>query len=200
MGNQYHRLGIFGGTFNPIHLGHLRLAEDVREEFFLDKVLFVPAARPPHKEMDVWIDPLHRLRMVEIAIEGNEHFLCDPVEVERGGVSYTIDTVKYVYEKYNPEKKPFLIIGSDLIPGLDSWKSVDMLIKMVNFIVINRDGYPFEGMKKGIIMNSSHYLYEKRKINIKSSEIRERLKSKRSIRYLVTDKVFQYIIENELYT
>ncbi len=197
---ECNRLGIFGGTFNPIHIGHLRLAEDLWEEFHLDKILYVPTNRPPHKTMDTWIDPEHRLRMVEIAIEGNDHFLCDDVEVDRGGVSYTIDTVDYIYENYRFESRPFLIIGSDLIPELGTWKRIEQLVQMVHFIVLLRESYPFKRMNGNVIMKSSYELYTKRNIHITSSEIRERLRSKMSVRYLVTDGVFNYIIEKGLYT
>ena len=100
MNRRADAIGIFGGTFNPVHYGHLRLAEDVREEFSLGSVIFIPSRIPPHKEIKPGIDPARRLAMVERAIRGNPSFRCDDVEMRRGGVSYTIDTIEYVYGAY----------------------------------------------------------------------------------------------------
>lgn len=204
------RLGLFGGTFNPIHMGHLRLAEEVREEYCLDYVVFIPANRPPHKKLKEEISPSHRLKMVESAINSNNHFMSDDMEVKRGGISYTIDTVNYVYENYEFEEKPYFIIGSDLLGEIDTWKDIDILMSKLHFIVMLRTGAPQYDYKAEVSslfkrLGSEHWVehpflfFEKRKLNITSSEIREKLKQKKSIRYLVTDGVLKYIKEKELY-
>ncbi|MFW6180955.1 MAG: nicotinate-nucleotide adenylyltransferase [Spirochaetota bacterium] len=200
MREHLHSLGILGGTFNPVHLGHLRLAEDVREDFGLDRVLFIPTNIPPHKEMQHSASPENRLRMVEAAVGGNRGFACDDTEIRRGGRSYTIDTVCCLYRRYTFEEKPFLLIGSDLFPELHTWKDIQELARLVEFIVLVRDGYPVEnGMHSGI-PNLRAHLFEKRRLEIASSEIRERALKGKSIRYLVPEEVYQYIMRKGLYT
>ena len=204
---QYHNLGLFGGTFNPIHIGHLRLAEDVREEFCLDKVVFIPVNVPPHKKVTEDAGAHHRLNMVKCAISGNEHFLCDAIELKRGGVSYTIETLEYIYKNYRFEQKPYFIIGSDLFKEIETWKDSRALMKRTHFIVLQRDASELslrekESEKKKIRQNRKNqtFLYfNKRMLDITSSEIRERIHQGRSIRYLVTDNVYEYIINNRLY-
>lgn len=201
MAKQALRFGVFGGTFNPIHNAHLMLAEDVREEFFLEKVLFIPTNLPPHKRVAGGIDPAHRLRMVRLAIQHNPHFQCDDIELKRKGVSYTVETVEYLYEKYGLDEKPHLIIGSDLVSEIDTWKKIETLAQKVHFVVLMRDGYPVEENRRlpRTLPGCSWYYFEKRKIAITSSEVRERVKRGRSIRYLVPETVLEYIRENRLY-
>jgi nicotinate-nucleotide adenylyltransferase len=193
------RLGIFGGTFNPIHFGHLRLVEDVREQFSIDRVLFIPTNIPPHKQLEYKINPRHRLHMVNIAIQGNDAFCCEDVELGRGGNSYTIDTVEYIYAHYQFEGRPYFILGSDLIPELHTWKDVGRLVELVHFIVLVRANYPFISGKSNDIIGFKCSLYEGRKIEIKSSEIRDLMREGKSVRYLVTDPVLEYIEDNGLY-
>lgn len=206
MGIQYRRLGIFGGTFNPIHIGHLRLAEDVRELFRLDRVVFIPAYIPPHKKVEECCSAFDRLQMVERAVESNDYFLCDDIEIKQGGISYTIDTVHYVFQNYQFEGKPHLIVGSDLIGELDTWKNIDRLVKEVKFIVLVRKGHPIKEsdvFKKLGVRERNQKLfsyYTQRKIDVTSSEIRDRLKKGLSIHYLVPDRVYWYIKEKKLYT
>ncbi len=201
MKNAYRRLGVFGGTFNPIHFGHLRLAEDVREEFCLHKVLFIPTNKPPHKKIIDSTNPSHRLKMVKLAIESNNHFLCEDIEIKRGGKSFTIDTVNYIYEKFYFEDKPYFIIGSDLALEIDTWKDIDLLFDKIHFIILIRDGYPMPG--NNLLQTKEHEIicecFEKRKIDITSSEVRKRVKERKSIRYLVPDEVLRYIKEKKLY-
>lgn len=188
------RLGLFGGTFNPIHLGHLRLAEDVREEFVLERVVFIPANMPPHKEVHQDAGPSHRCAMVKRAIEGNSYFLCDDVELKRGGVSYTIDTINYVYEKYRFREKPFFIIGSDLLREIDTWKDIERIKEKVNFIVLLREDWPIE--REG---DPPFFHFVNRTLDITSSEVRRRIGEGKSIRYLVTESVLGYIMKKNLY-
>ncbi len=177
----------------------MRLAEDVREQFSLDRILFIPTNVPPHKPLVDKIDPRHRLNMVNIAMEGNDAFVCDGVEIQRGGSSYTIDTVEYIYEHYRVEGRPYFILGSDLMPELRTWKDVERLVELVHFIVLVRVNYPFNGVASNGIIGLTYSLYEGRKIQINSSEIRDLLRDGRSARYLVAEPVLKYIIDNGLY-
>jgi len=223
MEDELKKIGIFGGTFNPIHIAHLRLAEDVRESCDLGKVLFIPTNIPPHKKMEYEIKPIHRLKMVEIAIDNNPHFVCEEVEINRGGVSYTIDTVDYIYQKYRFKDKPYLIIGSDLLQEIGLWKNIDILKKKVNFVVLFRgtykssSDYKKEEKREGITFeergNATVYrkyvnkngveiyisLMENRILDVTSSEIRKRLREGKSIRYLVPEEVLHYIKSHKLY-
>jgi nicotinate-nucleotide adenylyltransferase len=194
------RLALFGGTFNPIHLGHLRLAEDVREQFELDRIIFIPTNIPPHKSLEGDIAPSHRLAMLSLALEDNVGFLFDDIELRRGGASYTVDTVDYVYARYQFEGRPFFILGSDLIPELHTWKAIDRLTQLVHFIVLVRTDYPFPAALKSDILDMQYSVYEGRKMDVHSSEIRRLMGEGRSVRYLVTDRVLRYIHDHGLYT
>jgi nicotinate-nucleotide adenylyltransferase len=192
-------IGIIGGTFNPIHIGHLRLAEDVREEFGLERILFIPTNLPPHKSMDGMIDSEDRLEMVRLALRDNEHLACDDAEIRRGGVSYTIDTARYLYGKRGLEGPLHLIIGSDLLLDLAAWKRIDDLVRLVDFIVLVRPDFPVADREKPPVPGARLRFFDNRKIDVTSSEIRERIKENRSIRYLVPESVYRYIYENDLY-
>jgi nicotinate-nucleotide adenylyltransferase len=193
------RLALFGGTFNPIHLGHLRLAEDVREQFELARVIFIPTNIPPHKSIEGDVPSSHRLAMLSLALESNNGFSCDDVELRRGGHSYTVDTVEYVYQNYQFEGRPFFILGSDLIPELHTWKAVDRLVQLVHFIVLVRTDYPFSAPPRGDILDMQYSVYDGRKMDVRSSEIRRMIGKGKSVRYLVTDRVYQYIHDHGLY-
>jgi len=195
------RLGIFGGTFNPIHIAHLMLAEDVREEFSLQQVLFIPTNLPPHKRVEGMIDAAHRLEMVRLATQNNPHFRYEDIELQRGGFSYTVDTVDYLYKEYTIDGKPYLIIGSDLVTEIETWREIGSLMRKVYFIVLMRGTSEIEenSVFSRRLQGSSWYSYGKRKVDITSSEIRERVKKGLSIRYLVPEPVLEYIKENALY-
>ena len=169
------RIGILGGSFNPIHNGHLLMAELARDKMRLDKVIFMPAHCSPHKTRKHLPDGGHRLSMVKLAIKGNADFTAGDLELKRAGISYTIDTLKALRLRY-PKAQLFWIIGEDNIAGLRTWKDFSAIIRLASFIAVSR-------------------LW----INISSSELRGRLKQKKSIRYLTADGVIRYIKVNRLY-
>lgn len=193
------KLGILGGTFNPVHLGHLRLAEAVHKKFLLDKIVFIPTNIPPHKSVACDVGSEHRLNMVKIAIRENESFIWDDIEINRGGNSYTVDTIDYIYENYRFDGRPFFILGSDLVPELNTWKDVHRLAQRVHFIILMRDNYPIVSKLSDDIIGLNYSIFKDRKIEITSSEIRERLRVQRSVQYLVPKGVLNYIIEKGLY-
>ncbi len=180
------RYGILGGTFNPIHFGHLILAERAREELHLDKVFFIPSSLPPHKKIeDGGIMPLpeERLRMVQMAVEDEPNFEVLDVEVRRGGVSYTIDTVRWIYREIKPDEL-FVIIGADLVAGLESWKEFEELVEMVVFGVAAR-----EGIIPPLPPNARINTFFCPRIDISSSLVRRLVRKGKSIRYLVPEAV-----------
>jgi len=186
------KIGILGGTFNPIHIGHLILAEEAREKLGLDKVIFVPAYLPPHKDNSHIIAAAHRYRMVKSAIDKNNHFCVSDIEIKRDGRSYTIDTIRE-FKKAYPEDELFFIIGSDLLKYLDDWKDLGEIIKMVKFIAATRPGYPLEKIPSHIATIPI------RAVDISGFEIRSAIAQKRSFRYLVPEVVYKYILKKKLY-
>lgn len=186
------KIGILGGTFNPIHIGHLILAEEVREKLKLDRIIFVPAYLPPHKDNSDIASADARLMMVKLAIKGNKYLSVSDIEIKRNGRSYTIDTLKEFKKIYSKDELYF-VIGSDLLKYLDDWKDLDEIIKMVRFIVATRPGYPLEKIPSHISTIPI------RAVDISGFEIRKAIKENKSFRYLVSEPVLKYIYKKRLY-
>ncbi|MGI5911389.1 MAG: nicotinate-nucleotide adenylyltransferase [Syntrophomonadaceae bacterium] len=200
---KFKNLGIMGGTFDPIHYGHLIAAEFARHEFNLDRVIFMPAARPPHKDRTQVLDEKHRYEMVKRAIRGNKAFTISDLEKKRAGYSYTIDTVSYFLETY-PGTNIFFIMGTDSLLLMDTWKEYETLAGLCQFVVVTRPGYrvkPDEpALKKlpPVTWENIHFLSIPA-LDISSSDIRLRVATGKPIKYLLPLDVEQYIKEKGLY-
>jgi len=186
------KIGILGGTFNPVHLGHLILAEEIREKLQLDKVIFVPTYLPPHKDISGVASASDRYNMIKLAIKKNKHFAISDVEIKRDGRSYTIDTIKE-FKRIFADDELYFITGSDLLKYLDEWKDLSEIIKMVKFIVATRPGYPLEQIPAYIKTLAI------RPVDISAFQIRDCIKENKSFRYLVPEAVYNYIVKKKLY-
>ncbi len=147
-------IGIFGGSFNPVHMGHLIAAEEVYQQRSLSKVIFIPTGISPHKESRDLIDSFHRYQMVKDAIRDNEHFEVSDIEIKRSGKSYTVDTIKAFKEMHGEQHNLYLITGTDMINEINTWKDIDTLSRMCRFIVVNR--FPVTINRNHVLENGSH--------------------------------------------
>jgi nicotinate-nucleotide adenylyltransferase len=181
-------IGIFGGTFDPIHHGHLILAREAVETLQLDRVIFIPAAHSPHKLEQQPTPPAVRLDMLRAAIEGDPKFAVDPLELERPPPSYAIDTVETLRQR-DTGTEFFFLVGEDNVARLSTWHRFAELAQLVQFVVLHRGG-----------LNAAHpYPAIRRHLEISATEIRKRVASGRSIRYLVPPAVDTIIRERQLY-
>ncbi len=191
------KTGILGGVFNPVHTAHLIAAEEVRQQLNLDRILFIPAANPPHKNTEGLTAAEKRFEMVRLAVSGNTYFEASDIEIKMtpNVKSYTVDTLAAFKEKYKNDEF-YLIIGMDQFKELHTWKEPQKLFRLSKVVVINRPGFTED------MQNEFSKLVTFVKIpymEISSSTIRERIKENKSIRYLVPEKVEEFIIENNLY-
>ncbi len=197
------RLGIMGGTFDPIHYGHLFAAECARQAYRLDRVHFVTAARPPHKDEARLTPAAHRHAMVILATASNPFFHPSDVELVRPGPSYTVDTIA-AFQMRHPEAELYFITGADALYDFLSWHDVEAILMASHVVAVARPGYPPERLNHvryslaPVVRPRIHYL-EVPALNISSSEVRERVRAGLSIRYLVPDPVEQYIAKERLY-
>ncbi|WP_020615679.1 nicotinate-nucleotide adenylyltransferase [Paenibacillus daejeonensis] len=192
------QVGLMGGTFDPIHYGHLLAAESAREACGLDEIWFIPAATPPLKDHAPHASSEERLEMVYRAIDFQPHFRAMDLELERGGTSYTIDTVKSLRELY-PGREFSFIIGADRVNDLQQWHQIEELAELVSFVVVERPGVTMDTGSLPAGVREKLQRCEMPLIDISSTDIRARRGAGRSIRFLVPDKVYQFIKRNELY-
>lgn len=203
------RIALFGGSFNPIHLGHLRAAEEDREAIGLDLIYFVPAASPPHKPLLGLASAEHRLQMVRLATKGNRYFMVSDVEVRRSGSSFTIDTVRYFHATMRAHPELFLIMGGDQFAELDTWKEADEIARLCNIIVHTRlterpetelpvamlNRFRYISSNNAYVHPSGHTLnfLSTTFFPISATLIRHKLAVGESVRYLVPTDVGDYI-------
>lgn len=197
------KIGILGGTFNPIHTGHLILAERAYDEFGLDKVLIIPTGISHFKLNDNVLGKDIRLEMTALAIEDNEHFELSLIEVNRPGNSYTYETLELL-KRENPDNEYYLIVGADSLFAMETWVKPDIIFRDAVILAAVRDGEGIEEIKSKADELKEKFGADVRILNspmidISSTEIRERVKNGNSIKYLVTDKVADYIYDNNLY-
>ena len=211
--------GLFGGTFDPIHIGHLRCASEMLEIFDLNRIIFVPAARPPHK-LNAEITPFyHREQMIRLAIEGNPAFSFSDVENRRENTSYSVETVEYVLDKYRLEKlELYFLLGQDAFHAIRTWKDWERLLLLCHFAVMTRPGYEQKGLDeilgaayasrfaydeaaRGFSGPTGHTIFfrEVTFLDIASSNIRQRAQAGKDVHYLVPDEVRHYIVKNSIY-
>jgi nicotinate-nucleotide adenylyltransferase len=207
------KIGLFGGTFNPIHLGHLRGAEEIREAFELREVIFVPAALPPHKMTEEIIGAHHRLEMVKRATRKNPRFSTSDVELKRTGKSYSIDTIRYFREK--SKDSLYFILGRDAFVEIETWKDFQNLFSLCNFIVMARPGLIHASPLPGVLAQAFRYdqgasgwvhgsgnmilFKEINFLDISSTKVRDLVEKGGSIKYLVPPEVETYIEKHGLY-
>lgn len=199
------RIGVFGGSFDPVHHGHLIIAEQFLSELSLDKVKFIPAKVSPFKQTYTPTLDKHRLEMLKLAIGAHPKFEVDPIEIQRGGVSYTIDTIKQL-QSNDPDATWFLLVGADSLKDFKKWKTPEKLLHSVQLVVARRGGHPepdWEQLSGLVSPEELQSIMQTRldvpAVEISSSSIRERIERNRSIRYLVPAPVEVYIKEHQLY-
>jgi len=214
------RVGLFGGSFNPVHIGHLRAAEEIKERLLLDKVVFIPASVHPFKKKGDFPNKKKRCQMLRLATRSNPDFEVSEIELQREGVSYTIDTLKH-FANSDPSAQFYFIVGNENLAQIEKWNQYQDLFFYSNFAVIERPGtdtvkkhqllpsglkqvftlkraakdttvYEHNSLKELVFLKTSG-------INISSSEIRKLIMEKRSARYFVPDNVSSYILKNNLY-
>jgi nicotinate (nicotinamide) nucleotide adenylyltransferase len=212
------RWGLLGGTFDPIHFGHLRGAEEMLAIFNLNRIIFVPSSRPPHKLEAKVTSFNHREQMIRLAIEDNVNFSFSEVEKLRSGKSYSVETVEYILNKYMKDLELYFIVGQDAFQAITTWKDWERLLLLCNFAVMTRPGYDnmrlteilpkefaakftYDKKNDGFKGPTGHTIYFRHTsfLDISSSRMRDMFKEGKSIRYLTPDKVRQYIAKNSLY-
>jgi nicotinate-nucleotide adenylyltransferase len=209
------KIGLFGGTFNPIHLGHLRGAEEVRELCGLDEIVFIPAAIPPHKEAAEVIEATHRLEMLRLATRTNPHFSVSTVEMERRGTSYSIDTIRFFLEK--DQGAISFILGRDAFVEIETWREYPTLFSLCSFIVMDRPGVRDPSRTELPQAISSAFRYDEGTncwihhsgqtvrfqnitfLDISSTKVRELVEKRQSAKYLIPREVEAYIQDHGLY-
>ena len=197
------KIGIMGGTFDPIHLGHLATAEAVREIFSLDEILFIPAARPPHKLGKNITDEQHRLAMTILATRSNKFFRVSDMEFKRTGLSYTLDTMNELHKNFGASTELFFIIGADSLADLSKWHAAKELVDKCHFIATTRQGVDadFSAVEKFFGAAAREHIHPVTTpgLEISSTDIREKIRLGRSIKYLVPEAVEEYILRERLY-
>ena len=201
------RIGIFGGTFNPIHMGHLIMAEKVCQQHHLSKILFIPTYIPPHKYINDLADAHHRYQMIKAAISGKSTFEVSDLEIIREGKSYTIDTVQEILDHYGKNSEVFLIMGADSLNELELWKNIKRLSQLCHFVIVNRPGFKTEVSARLVEIIGSDNISDMERLRIEitpvgisSTEIRKRLNGGVEIKGLVPECVEAYIKEHYLYS
>ena len=198
------KIGVLGGTFDPIHRGHLAIAETARNRLGLDEVYFVPAARTPLKEGDLILAAEHRVRMVRLAIADYPYFKLSTIEIDRPGLSYTVDTIAELHDKLGAEKELYFIVGWDSLAQLSRWKEPSLIIQMCRLVAVPRPGYSFpdRGSLEDAIPGLSQRLIvlDEPKIDISATEIRQMAARGESISDLVPEPVAEYIRKEKLYS
>ncbi len=192
------KIAIMGGTFNPIHHGHLLCAEQVRDGLGYDKILFVPSARPPHKSQPDMVSAEHRYQMVLLATTNNQNFEVSRIELDREGPSYTIQTIRTLRNNYGTSTDLAWIIGADSLIEYKIWKDFDGVLEQCTMIATTRPNYDLQLVPSEI--RNRVIIYRITGIDISATEIRKRIQKNLSIQYLVPDSVAEYIYEHKLYS
>ncbi len=203
-------VALFGGTFNPIHYGHLAIAEEVRTKFNLDKIIFLPAFLPPHKKGADLAEAKNRYLMTQLATVSNPCFEVSSFEIDKGGKSYSIDAVNHFRQFYGEKVQLYFIVGADTLLELSTWKNVSELVKKCRFIVVPRPGYDLTKILNYHFLGSETYslasellenvlIGETAMLDISATSIRKRVAEWKSIKYLVPEPVEQFIHHQQLY-
>ena len=189
-------IGLLGGTFDPPHVGHLIVAEHAREQLRIDSVLFVPACVPPHKQTGEVSGSTHRFEMVQASVRTNKFFEASTIELDRGGVSYTVDTLRTL-SAARPGDRLFLFIGTDMLSDFRSWRSWEEIVDLAEIVALMRPEFPMPELDHTLKKRITNCRIPQ--IDISSSDIRRRVREGKSIRFLVLPAVESYIREHRLY-
>ncbi|MDG1874648.1 MAG: nicotinate-nucleotide adenylyltransferase [Mariniblastus sp.] len=200
------RIGVFGGSFDPIHLGHLILAENCREQANLDQVLFIPCAVSPHKKDGAHSTSRQRIEMIELALSGHESFVLSKLEIDRGEISYTVDTLSELLAAH-PDDELFLLMGDDSLESFPNWREPKKIVELATPLVVNRPGSGNVDLSvlESYVDQERYKLFQSMiisspRIEISSSQIRKRVRDNQSIRFLVPRSVEKYVETQKLFT
>ena len=205
------KIGIMGGTFNPIHYGHLVTAQEALIQFKLDRVVFIPSGKPPHKHNSHIIDAEHRYLMTVMATASNSKFFVSRIEIDRKGKSYTIDTLRELKKIYGKNSALYFITGADAILEILTWKDTEDIFELCKFIAATRPGYNLSRLEElkeklfnnkktaNVNTNEKIFVMEIPALAISSTDIRNRIKANRPINYLLPESVCNYLLKHGLY-
>ncbi|MNW25200.1 Nicotinate-nucleotide adenylyltransferase [compost metagenome] len=191
------KVGIMGGTFDPIHIGHMLAAEAARDGYALDRIWFMPSHIPPHKQA-AGATGEQRLEMTREAVACNSAFEVLDLEIRRGGVSYTIDTIR-VLQELHPDKEFYFIIGADMVNYLAAWEQIEELASRMTFIGLRRPGFELAMDSLPSFLHGKVLLADMPVVDISSTDIRERLAAGHSVRYMIPESVYEYIRRGRMY-